>query len=127
MREVNFRDGREKFGTAVFAAMFWSEGLKLRLFVGDVLESFSFSESESTSIMSVSGSSEYGIERTERGLFPKAFLRGLIEGGARCTGVGDREGLFSLLALTGSSFSSSLISIWSSSRMGCGWGMSRGG
>lgn len=57
-------------------------------------------------IISVSGSSGYATDMTERGRLPRA-LRGL--GGVWRTGVGEREGLFSLLALAGSSFSLSLI------------------
>lgn len=53
----------------------------------------------------VSGSS--GVERTDSGRLPWAFLRGL--GGASLTGDGDREGSFSLVALARSSSSSSDI------------------
>lgn len=48
-----------------------------------------------------------GIERTESGRLPWAFLRGL--GGASFTGDGERDGSFSLVALVRSSSSESEI------------------
>lgn len=83
-------------GWGVFAMMFCSDVFEAGEIPGPG------SGSESTSIISVSGSSGYGMANMDSGRFPRAFLRWL---GASRIGVGDSDGLFSLLALTGSSFS----------------------
>lgn len=69
---------------------------------------FSDSVIVSTSVLlSAPVSESSGVERTDRGRLPWAFLRGL--GGASFTGDGQREGSFSLVALARSSSSSSDI------------------
>jgi hypothetical protein len=67
-----------------FAAMFFSDADMPSIVVSSVP-------------MAKGSSTSMGMVRTERGRFPKAFLRML--GGASRTGEGDREGSFSLLAL----------------------------
>lgn len=67
------------------------------MFCSDVdleLGTGSCSDSESTSIMSTSGSSGYDVVMTERGRLPRALRWGV--GGSWRTGVGEREGSFSL-------------------------------